>query len=255
METIQVTRHENYAVVKLNRGKANPINRQMVNELTQAFDELAGDDAMRGVILTGGEGIFSAGLDVLELFDYDEAQFEQFWQGFTSLAERMFTFPKPLVAAITGYSPAGGCVFALCCDYRIMAEGKYTIGLNELALGLGLPETIIALLAESTGRDRAYQLVLDGRLLMAAEAREAGVVHEVCPMDQVMERAVRKLKKWFNFDDTTWRKTKSVWRRSLRETFSGDFDTLYGETVRHWWTPECRARVENLIAVLKSKKA
>lgn len=251
METILITKEKNYAVVKLNRGKANPINGQMVNELKQAFDELSAEDAVRGVILTGSKGIFSAGLDVVELYDYDEPTFEQFWRDFTTLCEQLFMFPKPLVAAITGHSPAGGCVLALCCDYRVMAEGKYTIGLHEIAVGLVLPAPIATLLGSVTGFEKAYQLILDAKLLKAQEAYEAGVVNEVCPMEEVMDRAVAKLKKWFVFNDTAWRRTKYNLRQSLHGLFTHDFDALYSETVRHWWSPESRATVERLIQMLK----
>jgi len=254
METLQVTTHKDYAVVKLNRGRANPMNWQMVKDLKQAFQDLAADDAVRGVVLTGGEGYFSVGLDVVELYSHDEAAFEAFWRDFISLAEQLFAFPKALVAAITGHSPAGGCVLALCCDYRIMAEGAYTIGLNELAVGVVVPEPIFALLGDATGRDKAYQFILEAALLSPQAAREANMVHEICPMAEVMDRAVRRLRKWFVFDDSAWRQTKFNLRRALRETFNQDFDVLHGETVRHWWSPDTRARIENLVNLLKMKR-
>lgn len=254
MDTIQVTSEKDYAVVRLSHGKANTINAQMVDELKQAFAALAEDDAARGVVLTGGDGCFSAGLDVIEVYEYDEAQFETFWRGFTSLAEQLYTFPKALVAAVTGYSPAGGCVLALCCDYRVMAEGKYTIGLNEIAVGLLLPEPIFLPLAHLVGFDKAYQLILGGTLLKARDACDAGLVNEVCPLEDVLARAESRLKRWLVFDDEAWRMSKANMRRPMREAYGKDFDTLYGEGLRQWWSPECRASVGRLVQMLKMKK-
>ena len=78
METLKITRKENYALVQLRRGKANPINHQMVKDLITIFTALQEEAEMKGVILTGTPNFFSAGLDVVELYDYDEDQMRSF---------------------------------------------------------------------------------------------------------------------------------------------------------------------------------
>jgi enoyl-CoA hydratase/carnithine racemase len=252
METVTVSKNNDYAVVRLRRGKVNPINAEMVHDLTDAFAELAEDDSVRGVILAGRDGVFSAGLDVVELYEYDAATFDLFWRGYAGLAEKLVAYPKALVAAITGHSPAGGCILALCCDYRIMAEGPYVIGLNEVAIHLALPEPIGLLLVHASGFSRAYQCVLDGLLLAPNEALKAGLVNEVCPLENVMESAVKKLRQWFQFDDNAWRRSKWAMRRTLREAFARDFDELYGEASRQWWSPAGRAAMKRLVMSLKN---
>ena len=74
METIKITKKENYAIVQLNRGKASPINHQMVKDLRTAWATLKTDDSVEGIVLTGQKGYFSVGLDLKEIFYFDEKQ-------------------------------------------------------------------------------------------------------------------------------------------------------------------------------------
>ena len=144
MNTLQITKKENYAIVQLNRGKVNAINLQMAQELTNTIQSFKETDSIRGVILTGQDHFFTAGLDVIELYDYDKATIQEFMIAFGELYLTLVKFPKPLIAAITGHAPAGGAVFAITCDYRVMADGeKYTIGLNEILVNIGLSQAII----------------------------------------------------------------------------------------------------------------
>ena len=132
MDTIKVNIKDKIAVLSMNRGRSNAINAEMVAELHQMVRNIENDDSIAGLILTGKDGFFSAGLDLIELYNYDEEAIKNFWINFLDLVTTLVSFKKPMIAAISGHSPAGGCVLALCCDYRIMAEGKFIIGLNEV---------------------------------------------------------------------------------------------------------------------------
>ena len=162
MDFILIERNGAKATVRLNRGKANTFNHQMVQELTAAFKELENDDAIKAVVLTGHGEFFSAGLDVLELYDYNEEKMYQFWKDFSGAFEAVARFPKLVVCAITGHSPAGGCVFAVGADFRVMAEGKYRIGLNEIPVGIVIPPSIFRMYNFWIGERNAYQYLLQG---------------------------------------------------------------------------------------------
>src|SRR5690606_35676145 len=112
MNTIQVTIRDRAAIIALNRGRSNAINTEMVNELRNIFKSIEQDENIGGVILTGKEGFFTAGLDLIELYDYDEAAMRNFWLSFFELVKALTAFKKPLINAISGHSPAGGCVMA-----------------------------------------------------------------------------------------------------------------------------------------------
>ena len=132
MNTLELTKRENYTIVQMNRGKVNAINHEMVNELREVFRKLENDPGVKGVILTGQTHYFSAGLDLIELYQYDEKQIQEFFTAFGELYLQLVQFKKPFISAITGHSPAGGCVLAVASDNRYMAEGdSYVIGLNS----------------------------------------------------------------------------------------------------------------------------
>ena len=111
----------NYAIVKLDRDRANPINARMISEIRLLFRKIEADPKIKGVVLVGQEGYFSAGLDLIEMYNLNEAGIKTFWKNFMGMVSDLVSFRKPLIAAITGHSPAGGCVLAICCDYRVMA--------------------------------------------------------------------------------------------------------------------------------------
>jgi len=127
MNTLQLEISGAKAIIRINRGKANAINAEIIHELTQVILELKANESIRGAIITGKGEFFSAGLDVVELYNYNEEEILNFWRDYDRLLRLMIAFPKPLVAAINGHCSAGGCLLTLGCDYRVMASGN-----NEL---------------------------------------------------------------------------------------------------------------------------
>ncbi len=107
MNTLKLTEKENYVIVQMNRGKVNAINLEMVNELKAVFKKLEEDPVVMGAILTGQPHYFSAGLDLIELYQYDEKQIQEFFTAFGGLYLQLVQFKKPFISSITGHSPAG----------------------------------------------------------------------------------------------------------------------------------------------------
>ena len=121
MKTIEVTIKDHLAIITLNRGKSNSLNREMVTELTDMLSNIENDSNIGGVMITGREHFFSAGLDLIELYEYNEEEAKSFWHLFLNFTAKITAFKKPMVAAINGHSPAGGCVIALACDARAVS--------------------------------------------------------------------------------------------------------------------------------------
>ncbi len=251
METLSVTQKGPYAILKLDRGKANPINMKMVEELREQLQALADDPAVRGVIFAGGERIFCAGLDVIELYEYDRDTLDTFWTEFGGLVRDLVAFRKPLVGAIGGHAPAGGCVFAMPCDYRLMADGRGRIGLNEVAVSVVLPGSLYDLMAFCIGSAKAYDLILSGALLLPPDAKRIGLVHDVCPGDKLIERATAKLDEWGKLNAEVWSRTKMNLRAPLLRCLDRPFDELYGATIDYWWSDEGREAIGGFVASLK----
>lgn len=254
METLQIQQQDALQTLTLKRGKANPINAQMVAELRQAIQTVTQDPDVRGALLTGQPRYFSAGLDVVELYDYNPATMRAFWQEFSALIVELIACPKPLVAAISGHSPAGGCVLALCCDLRLMAEGPFRIGLNEIPVGIVVPPTIYYLYASVIGEGRASYHLLNGTLMLPEEALADGLVHQVVPLEQLAAEARLRLMHYLEMNTTAWSLSKQLLRAPLLRQLQGDFDELFGPVLKHWWSPEFRVQLEAMVKKLKGDR-
>ncbi|MFP2994899.1 enoyl-CoA hydratase/isomerase family protein [Spongiivirga sp. MCCC 1A20706] len=254
MNTIQIEKKEHYTIVQLNRGKVNAINHEMVKELTVTFTKLENDHEVKGVILTGTPHFFSAGLDVIELYGYDEEQIEAFFKAFGQLHIQMATFKKPMICAITGHAPAGGCVFAITADYRIMAEGdKYTIGLNEVAVNIQISNNLIDAYSFWIGRGKAHEAILDGKLFKAQEALSCGLVNKVVALEEVLPMAERKMKQFLKANETILVNTKQKLRKSWLRNLETDGGKDLGEAIELWWSPEIRSKMKDFVESLQKK--
>jgi hypothetical protein len=176
MSLIDITRTGPIWQLQMARPPVNALNPALCLALADAVEQAVAEGA-GGIILAGGAKVFSAGLDVpylLSLGDDQEALL-QAWSAFFRAARALAASPVPVVAAIAGHAPAGGCVLALCCDYRIMANGPFRIGLNETQVGLVAPEGIQALLVRVVGPHRAERLLVAGAMPEADEALRIGL--------------------------------------------------------------------------------
>ena len=253
MNTIQTSVADKIATITLNRGRSNAINAEMVSELRDMFQNIQNDKAIGGVILTGKEGFFSAGLDLIQLYDYNESQIEQFWKDFLQLVSTVAGFKKPLVSAISGHSPAGGCVLAICSDYRVMADGKFIIGLNEVPVGLIVPDSIFHLYSFWLGSARAYQLLLEGRLMNPAEAKSLGLIDDIVNPASLLTAAERQLKKYLQYDWNTWQSTKLNLRGELLAKVNKDQSETLTLMLKQWWSPSTRSILNTIIQNLQQK--
>nr|MBC7611376.1 enoyl-CoA hydratase/isomerase family protein [Pseudopedobacter sp.] len=254
MNTIKVTIQDKVAIISLDRGKSNAINEEMVDELQKMILNIEQDENIGGVILTGKEGFFTAGLDLIELYDYDENQIKVFWVKFLDLVKTLTSFKKPLISAISGHSPAGGCVLAICSDYRVMAEGKYIIGLNEVPVGIIVPDSIFELYAFWIGKGKAYQNLLEGKLMGVDEAKSIGLIDHSAPITSLMTAAQKKMQQYIQLPATTWQQTKLNLRKELISKVSEDQTETLEVMLKQWWSPSTRAILKTIIQNLTRKE-
>jgi enoyl-CoA hydratase len=185
---VTITRelHDGVAVLTLDDGKVNALTVDVFAAIDEALDACAEDGA---IVLCGREGIFSAGLD-RTLLSAPEAELERLAVALTRTTMRLWTEPRPVVAAATGHAVAAGTILALACDHVVAADGDHRWGLNETAIGLVLPQWVVDLARSAVRADRLERLVLPGRLVDARVALEAGFVDELARADQVRSRAM-----------------------------------------------------------------
>lgn len=190
METLTLAREDGLAVVSLDRPPANAIEAGLVDELHEVFSDLQDDEAVDAVVLTSAvDGFFSAGLDLPALSAYDETAMERFVTGFLDAFRLLHGFGKPLVAALPGHTVAGGAVLAVTADYRIAAQGDWTVAMNEVDVGIPVPEPQALIVTDLMGAAGSRDLLLRGREYDPEEAREAGLLDAVVPPDDLQDRA------------------------------------------------------------------
>jgi enoyl-CoA hydratase/carnithine racemase len=184
------------AYVTLNRPKVlNALNKATINELRAAFEDAGDDSGVRGVILTGaGEKAFAAGADIAEIANNTAVEAEEATRRGQALTDLIENLGKPVIAAVNGFALGGGCELAMSCSIRIAAESA-KFGQPEVKLGVMPGYGGTQRMPRLVGRGRALKLILSGDMIDAAEAYRIGLVDEVTPDAQVIERAEAVLKK------------------------------------------------------------
>jgi len=190
---IEILRHDGDIIeIRLARAPVNALDPDLCRALRDALSDAIAQGAA-GLVLSGNPKVFSAGLDVPHLLSLgeDRAALLAGWGAFFEAALALAASPVPVVAALTGHAPAGGCVLALCCDYRVMARSgdparPFRIGLNETQVGLVAPAGIQQLMERTVGKHRAGVLLATGELVDAERALAIGLVDEVVDGDQVV---------------------------------------------------------------------
>ncbi|MEJ2139582.1 MAG: enoyl-CoA hydratase/isomerase family protein [Gammaproteobacteria bacterium] len=139
---LKISMRDSVAEIRLDRPPVNAMNPELIRSLATTHANLVADGAA-AIVISGRQGLFSAGLDVPELLRLAHGEVLEFWTEFFSLMSALAASPVPVAAAITGHAPAGGAVLALHCDYRVATRGDFLIGLNEVQVGLPVPPNIL----------------------------------------------------------------------------------------------------------------
>lgn len=246
--------HGDIAEIRLARPPVNALNMELIDALRDALAQ-APRDGVRGVVISGAPGLFSAGVDVPELLQRDRAGVRAYWRALFALCADLAHLPVPAVAAITGHAPAGGAVLALFCDYRVMAEGPFRIGLNEVQVGLMVPDCIQLALRRVVGTYRAERLLVAGAMLEAEQALACGFVDELTGVDQVITRAVHWLTGLLALPRQAMLATRKLARADLHTAWQ-NVDTLPLDSfVDAFFNDETQATLQGLVARLKAKSA
>lgn len=226
-------RGEFVATVTIDRPDArNALNATVREELTAAFEAAAEDDAVRVVVLTGGEGsgAFVAGADVTELRERDAEQ-QREASSFPRVYETVAECPKPVVARVNGHALGGGCELAQACDVRIAGEGA-KLGQPEVDLGIIPGGGGTQRLPRLVGEGQALKLVLSGELVDATEAAELGLVEETVPGEELDDRVDELAGRMADRSPLALRRAKEAVRgaaeRSLREGLEFERDLFVG---------------------------
>lgn len=205
------------AVVRLDDGKVNAIEAGWCAELAGVLDGIEGDEGTGAVVLLGRPGCFCAGLDRKRLPALTPAGLRETTDAFVAGMERVFLFPKPVIAASAGHALAGGLMLFLAADLRLaVADDASRYGLPEVTQGIPVIGPTAAICAAGIPPAHHAELLLHGRRLSAREALEKGLIHELAPDAESLERrALERARELLGLGRAAYRASKRALRAPL----------------------------------------
>jgi Delta3-Delta2-enoyl-CoA isomerase len=246
MSMLDIRDDSGLRVITLARPPVNALNGELIRKLVAAVE--VGSDA-DAVVIAGQPGLFSAGLDVPGLLALDRAGltalFVDLWRAQRAIA----TSSVPIVFAITGHCPAGGTVLAINGDYRVMAQGDFRLGLNEVQVGLFPGGPIHGAFRRLVG-GHAAQLLTRGALVDPATALRMGLVDELCEPAGVTARATEVARELCTLPREPMLRTRAMARRDLTDLYGASDESAQRERefgamgAEMWFAPDTQERLK-----------
>jgi 3,2-trans-enoyl-CoA isomerase len=245
--------HDHILELRLARPPVNAISPELCQALLRAVRDAPGE-GFRAVVISGAPGMFSAGLDVPALLALDRDGIIAFWSDFFRLMAAVARSPVPVVAAITGHSPAGGAVISIFCDYRVMARGGFKIGLNEVQVGLTVPEVIQLAFKRLVGAHVAERLMVAGAMVDPDTAHRIGFVDELAEVDAVIPQALAWCRTHLALPPQAMSATRRLARRDLADLMGDASRFPADEFADAWFGEETQSVLQAMVARLKARK-
>ncbi len=219
--------NDGVALLTLCNGKANAISPAVLTELNQALDRATQDAAI--VILTGQPGILSGGYDLKVMMSSPDNALALVAHGST-LARRMLSHPYPIIVACPGHAVAKGAFLLLSADYRVGVEGAFTIGLNEVKIGMTMHHVGITLARDRLRKSAFQRSVINAEMFNPQTAKDAGFLDEVVAPEDLMAAANRMAQQLKTINLKAHAKTKLKVRKELLATLDQaiELDKLSG---------------------------
>jgi enoyl-CoA hydratase len=234
--------------VALAHGKVNALDLELNRAVTATFRQLADDDEVTAVVLTGTRTSFSAGVDLRRASTEGRGYIQEFIPALVDAFESVFRFPKPVVAAVNGHAIAGGCVLACAADLSMMAAGGGRIGVTELAVGVPFPTAALEIVRFAVGTPTANALVLAADTYTPEAAAELGLIDEVVPAHELHDRAQEAARRLADIPTATFRHTKRQLRRDAFARIDDHAAQEDPDTTRMWASPPMAEAMSTFLA-------
>lgn len=196
-QTLLTEVRDGVMIITINRpDKMNALNKDVVEELSKAIDEVTNNDEVKSAILTGaGEKAFVAGADISEFTSLDgEGGAALAKKGQDMVFDRIENCPKPVVAAVNGFALGGGCELAMSCHFRMAAENA-KFGQPEVNLGLIPGYGGTQRMTQLIGKGKTMELMMTGDMIGADEAKALGLVNHVLPQAELLDKVISVMQK------------------------------------------------------------
>jgi methylglutaconyl-CoA hydratase len=236
------------AKITLNRPeKRNAINTQMIAELQSALDAIEKSHS-RVAIVTGAGKAFCAGMDLemlAAIAKQSPAENQEDSRRIAKMLRRLWSFPRPMIAAVNGAAFAGGCGIATLCDFTLAApDAKF--GYTEVKIGF-LPAIVSVFLTRQIGDKRSRDLLLTGRIIEAAEAKDFGMVSEVVPSEHLLDRANELAADLIAASPSSLTRAKHLMTSAAAASLDHDLERAILENARIRCTPDFKEGVASFL--------
>lgn len=215
------------AIVSLDDGKANAVGHAFLDAVNEALDR-AEQDASGAVILRGRDGVFSGGFDLKEFSEGADSGISMVKRGMELLI-RLYGFPLPVVAAVTGHAVAMGAFVVLACDTRIGAQGNFKVTLPETALGMDLPATMVELTASRVSPRFITRATIQAEVFDPELAVTAGFLDEVVEVPALDARALEVAQKLAQLPQQQYAGNKRLARKHVLARMQDTYDRMVAQ--------------------------
>jgi enoyl-CoA hydratase len=198
---VHYERREGVSIITLDDGKVNALSPAMWSDINTALDQAEDDGTV--VILTGRDGIFSAGFD-LKVLRGDPSEADALLEAGFRTAERVLSFRSPVIAAVSGHAIAMGSFLVMSCDYRIGVDGPFRLVANEVAIGMTMPYGIVELCRQRLAPAQLSRALSLAEPFEGAAAVRAGFLDEVVDAGDVLTRALDKAAEYVVLDRSAY---------------------------------------------------
>lgn len=252
MAAYHLDSRDHLGTLHLHASSANAMNDRVLQALAEGLAEARAAN-LRGLILTGYDRFFSAGLDLLTVNDFDREQMRQFITHWENTMVELFAFPMPVVAAINGAAAAGGCLMGLACDYRVMAK-EAKIGMTGIRLGIALPAAALEIFREVVPAVNSASVLFSGKLFDADAALKLGLINEAVQSADLLAIAWQRLRELSQHAGNPVASLKAALRQYALERIQQNAEKMRNEFLEIWFSPVARKKLEEIRDELLSKK-
>lgn len=250
---LEIIDHGQVREIQIARPPVNALNLELVTLLTQSIRSAQSE--CRAVVLSGRQGVFCAGLDVVDLIRLDRTEMTNFWSIFLELLKTIACSEIPVAVAITGHSPAGGALMSIMGDYRVMCRGKYLIGLNETRVGLIIPPALHSIMAALVGLRAAESMLVSGALINPEDALKSGLIDALEDnTGSTIQHAIGWCEEMLSLPSHSMLGNRAVARRHFHLDFVSDKADNVKLLTDAWFSDETQIILNAMVDKLKSKK-
>jgi enoyl-CoA hydratase len=243
---IEVSTQSGVAILRMAHGKANAMGTEFCQALTHQLEE-ARTAAARAVVIIGQGRIFSAGVDLLRLTEGGAPYIREFLPALNAMFEAVFSYPKPIVAAINGHAIAGGCVLAAATDKRLMADDGGRIGVTELLVGVPFPPIAMEIMRTATASHHFEEVIFGAATYTPQEAVGLGIVDQVVRPEALLDRAIAAAQTLAALSPATFAVTKRQTRQPALERLARSSE-VDAEVTKIWMAPDTLDRIRDYVS-------